>query len=205
MTRVLHVLDHSLPLHSGYTFRTRAIMKAQESAGPRSALDLRPESQCRLRRRSRRDCGAACEQADGLVFHRTAGMPCPAVLVARERDPRFVARDRDALWQANGGPISSTPIRLRSMAAAAGLSRRALLAYRSSMKSARFWEDAAVGNRTGTRRLAQISRLTRASRNTCRKPRRCAVHDLRTACAMILIGTRHSLAGESASCPTGSI
>ena len=29
MTRVLHVLDHSLPLHSGYTFRTRAIMTAQ--------------------------------------------------------------------------------------------------------------------------------------------------------------------------------
>ena len=29
MFRVLHVLDHSLPLHSGYTFRTRAIMKAQ--------------------------------------------------------------------------------------------------------------------------------------------------------------------------------
>ncbi|MGH6787440.1 MAG: glycosyltransferase WbuB, partial [Novosphingobium sp.] len=33
MTRVLHVLDHSLPLHSGYTFRTRAILKAQEAAG----------------------------------------------------------------------------------------------------------------------------------------------------------------------------
>ena len=37
MTRVLHVLDHSLPLHSGYTFRTRAILKAQEAAG----LDVR--------------------------------------------------------------------------------------------------------------------------------------------------------------------
>ena len=33
MTRVLHVLDHSLPLQSGYTFRTRAILKAQKAAG----------------------------------------------------------------------------------------------------------------------------------------------------------------------------
>ncbi len=33
MTRVLHVLDHSLPLHSGYTFRTRAILRAQEADG----------------------------------------------------------------------------------------------------------------------------------------------------------------------------
>ena len=32
MLRVLHVLDHSLPLHSGYTFRTRAILKAQQAA-----------------------------------------------------------------------------------------------------------------------------------------------------------------------------
>ena len=33
MARILHVLDHSLPLHSGYTFRTRAIMKAQGVLG----------------------------------------------------------------------------------------------------------------------------------------------------------------------------
>ena len=33
MTRILHVLDHSLPMHSGYTFRTRAILKAQEKLG----------------------------------------------------------------------------------------------------------------------------------------------------------------------------
>ena len=33
MTRILHVLDHSLPAHSGYTFRTRALMKAQAAKG----------------------------------------------------------------------------------------------------------------------------------------------------------------------------
>ena len=31
--RILHVLDHSLPLHSGYTFRTRAILHAQIGMG----------------------------------------------------------------------------------------------------------------------------------------------------------------------------
>ena len=31
--RILHVLDHSLPLHSGYTFRTRAIVTAQKARG----------------------------------------------------------------------------------------------------------------------------------------------------------------------------
>ena len=31
--RILHVLDHSLPLHSGYTFRTLAILRAQRALG----------------------------------------------------------------------------------------------------------------------------------------------------------------------------
>ena len=31
--RILHVLDHGLPLQSGYTFRTRAILKAQIARG----------------------------------------------------------------------------------------------------------------------------------------------------------------------------
>ena len=31
--RILHVLDHGLPLQSGYTFRTRAILKAQGARG----------------------------------------------------------------------------------------------------------------------------------------------------------------------------
>jgi len=31
--RILHVLDHSIPLHSGYTFRTAAILREQREAG----------------------------------------------------------------------------------------------------------------------------------------------------------------------------
>ncbi|HOW76261.1 MAG TPA: glycosyltransferase, exosortase A system-associated [Candidatus Competibacteraceae bacterium] len=31
--RILHVLDHSLPLHSGYTFRTAAILREQQRLG----------------------------------------------------------------------------------------------------------------------------------------------------------------------------
>ena len=31
--RILHVLDHSAPLHSGYTFRTLAILREQHALG----------------------------------------------------------------------------------------------------------------------------------------------------------------------------
>ncbi len=64
MTRVLHVLDHSLPLHSGYTFRTRAILKAQAAQG----LEVRGITGYR-----HAADGPPVETVDGLTFHRTAG------------------------------------------------------------------------------------------------------------------------------------
>ena len=66
MTRILHVLDHSLPMHSGYTFRTRAILKAQEALGwqVRGVTGLRHTQD-----------GPSQEEADGLKFYRSAGQP----------------------------------------------------------------------------------------------------------------------------------
>jgi PEP-CTERM/exosortase A-associated glycosyltransferase len=62
--RVLHVLDHSIPLHSGYTFRTASILREQRALGwetfhvtgskHQGGNDLREET------------------ADGLHFYRTA-------------------------------------------------------------------------------------------------------------------------------------
>ena len=33
LMRILHILDHSIPLHSGYTFRTLSILKEQRALG----------------------------------------------------------------------------------------------------------------------------------------------------------------------------
>ena len=66
MTRILHVLDHSLPAHSGYTFRTRAIMKAQAAQG----LEVRGITGFR-----HSADGHPAEEVDGLAFPRTPGMP----------------------------------------------------------------------------------------------------------------------------------
>ena len=64
MTRILHVLDHSLPLHSGYAFRTRAILHAQRGMG----LDVRGITGLRHSL-----AGPDVEQAERLTFHRTRG------------------------------------------------------------------------------------------------------------------------------------
>ena len=66
MTRILHVLDHSLPLHSGYTFRTRAILKSLRAAG----MEVRGITGAR-----HSEDGPPIEQVEGLTFHRVSHIP----------------------------------------------------------------------------------------------------------------------------------
>ena len=61
--RILHVLDHSLPLHSGYAFRTAAILREQRAQGW-VTLQLTTPRQGNIR--------SDVEDADGWRFHRTA-------------------------------------------------------------------------------------------------------------------------------------
>lgn len=60
--RVLHVLDHSLPLHSGYAFRTAAILREQRAQGY-DTLQLTTPRQ--------NGGGATEEDVASIRFHRT--------------------------------------------------------------------------------------------------------------------------------------
>ncbi len=60
--RVLHLFDHSVPLHSGYSFRSLAILRQQRLRGWETVQLTSP--------RHRRD-GPASEDVEGLTFHRT--------------------------------------------------------------------------------------------------------------------------------------
>ncbi len=60
--RILHVLDHSIPLHSGYTFRTRAILKEQRRLGWETFHLTSPKQGA---------TEANEEDVDGLHFYRT--------------------------------------------------------------------------------------------------------------------------------------
>jgi PEP-CTERM/exosortase A-associated glycosyltransferase len=60
--KVLHVLDHSLPLHSGYVFRTQGILTEQRILGIETH---------HLTSAKHPDTPAESECVDGFVFHRT--------------------------------------------------------------------------------------------------------------------------------------
>jgi len=153
MTRVLHILDHSLPLHSGYTFRTRAILKSQQAAG----LTVRGVTGPR-----HADAGPEIEEIDGLTFHRVAGRFAgpPGLSEWREIEAfregiEGVARQ----WQPEGLHAHSP-----ALCGMAGLRAAKRLGLPFVYEIRAFWEDAAVGNGTG-REGSLKYRLTRALEN----------------------------------------
>lgn len=138
MTRVLHILDHSLPAQSGYTFRTRAIMKAQlamgwEVAGVTSLRHPLP--------------GPAEQLVDGLTFFRTAGEakgPSPLreigeIRALSARIGECVERWKPDILHAHSPVLTAL--------AADRIAKRHGIPLLYEIRA--FWEDAAVGNGTG--------------------------------------------------------
>ena len=153
MTRVLHVLDHSLPLHSGYTFRTRAIMKAQQKAGleVRGITGLRHSAD-----------GPVCEAIDGITFHRTPGQANGPAGLREWREIQLLADAIVALAQEWRPDLLHAHSPALCGQAALIAARRLGLPLVYEIRA--FWEDAAVSNRTG--REGNIKyRLTRTLEN----------------------------------------
>ncbi len=152
MTRVLHVLDHSLPLHSGYTFRTRAILKAQEAAG----LEVRGITSQRHNNEAK--WTKAQETFDGLTFHRTAGTPRGPVGISEFREMTAL---NDAILEL-AEEWRPDVIHAHSPALCGGGAMRSArtLGVPFVYEIRAFWEDAAVGNLSGTEGSLKY-RLTR--------------------------------------------
>ena len=78
--RILHILDHSLPLHSGYAFRSAAILREQRTMGYETVQLTTPRQN---------GSTALVEDVDHLRFHRTPLSPSllegvPGARYARE-------------------------------------------------------------------------------------------------------------------------
>jgi len=153
MMRVLHVLDHSLPLHSGYTFRTRAILTAQQRLG----IEVRGITGLR-----HAGAGPDVEMVDGLTFHRTRGAADGPVGVREWREIGRLAAAIEALCEEWRPDV----IHAHSPALCGAAARRAAqrLGIPLVYEIRAFWEDAAVGNGTGAAGSLKY-RLTRTLEN----------------------------------------
>ena len=150
---ILHVFDHSLPLHSGYTFRSANILRGQRRLGWRVSALTGPKQGPSAR---------AEESVDDLDFFRT---PPPAGLAAR-----LPAVNQWAVIEATERRLLEIAQRLRpdllhahspvlNASAALRVGRRLGIPVVYEIRA--FWEDAAVDH--GTQRAwGPRYRLTRA-------------------------------------------
>lgn len=150
--KILHVLDHSLPLHSGYTLRTREILRQQHALGWQTVQLTSPRAN---------PGEPAFEHAGGLDFHRTArprsplarlpGLwPLAEMRATRTRLDTLIAAERPDLLHAHSPVLDAWP--------ALGAGRRFGLPVVYEVRG--FWEDAAVDHGT-TREGALRYRVSR--------------------------------------------
>lgn len=149
--RTLHILDHSLPLQSGYTFRTRAILAEQRALGWESYHLTTPKQGAVVE---------SIEEHDGLRFYRTppgalAKWPIlnqwDVVRASAKRLRQLIPEIKPDLLHAHSPALNGL--------AALDAARRFRLPLVYEVRA--FWEDAAVDHgdcREGDLRY----RLTRA-------------------------------------------
>src|SRR6476646_1900399 len=97
--RILHILDHSLPLHSGYVFRTVAILREQRALGWQTLQLTTPRHG---------KAATDIEDVDGWQFHRTPAAESPASRVPGLRyvmEMRATARRIEGLAKSFGADI----------------------------------------------------------------------------------------------------
>jgi len=151
--RILHVLDQSLPLHSGYTFRTLAILSQQRAMGWET-MQLTGPKQDSGRERE--------EHVDGWMFYRTppaSGLLARLPLVQyrclmralRTRLTEVVDRVHPDILHAHSPVLNALPT--LAVGRAAGIP----VVYEVRA----FWEDAAADRGTA-REWGPRYRLTRA-------------------------------------------
>ncbi|WP_024326779.1 TIGR04063 family PEP-CTERM/XrtA system glycosyltransferase [Thioalkalivibrio sp. AKL19] len=135
--RILHVLDHSIPLHSGYTFRTAAILREQHRLGWETFHLTSPKQGA---------VEADEEDVDGLHFYRTRYRPGTlpglgewGLMGALTRRLEAVAREvQPDVLHAHSPVLNALP--------ALRVGRRLGIPVVYEVRA--FWEDAAVDHGT---------------------------------------------------------
>lgn len=125
-------------MHSGYTFRTRAILKAQQDLGwdVRGVTGLRHTAD-----------GPDVETADGLMFHRTRGTARRLPVWREWSEIKALAKRIDALCDQFQPDVLHAHSPVLDAIAGLQVAKKRGLPFVYEIRA--FWEDAAAGNGTG--------------------------------------------------------
>jgi len=167
--RILHVLDHSLPLHSGYSFRSQSILLAQRARGWSVAAVTSPKHEA--------DFGPgapAHEVIGGIPFYRTGATRVSRIPFVGERaliDALARRIEEAAAIESPDVLHAHSPVLTALAALQAARKLRLPVVYEIRA----FWEDAAVDHGTYAEGSWKY-RLTRAAETwACRRVDRITV------------------------------
>lgn len=131
--RILHVLDHSVPLHSGYTFRTLSILREQRKIGWETVHLTTPKQG---------STASLHDVVDGMTFYRTPSIAGVGLLtqmrLTAQRLGDVIRTTRPDLIHAHSPVLNALP--------SLWLGRRHRLPVVYEMRAS--WEDAAVDHGT---------------------------------------------------------
>lgn len=148
--RILHILDHSIPLHSGYTFRTEAILREQRALGWETVHLTSPKQG---------EVTAEFEDVEGLRFYRCPVPPTGPVGLNELRQIRSIENRLEQLVKELRPDILHAHSPVLNAIPALRVARRHGLPVVYEIRA--FWEDAAVDHGT-TNEGSLRYRLTRA-------------------------------------------
>ncbi len=135
--RVLHILDHSIPLHSGYTFRTAAILREQRALGWETFHLTSPKQGI---------CAVAHEEVDGLAFYRSPVPPAGPAGLNEWRLMRATEQRLEALVRELKPDVIHAHSPVLNAIPAIRVGRRLGVPVVYEIRA--FWEDAAVDHGT---------------------------------------------------------
>lgn len=137
--KILHILDHSLPLHSGYTFRSQSIFRAQKARGWEPVIITSPKHE-----QSWKGDWSDKEVINGFTYYRTGMVSrngyfpvLPEIRLVRAlkaRLRRVIELERPDIIHAHSPFLNALP--------ALGLGRELNIPVVYEIRA--FWEDAAV-------------------------------------------------------------
>jgi len=167
--KILHILDHSLPLHSGYSFRSLNILRAQVKRGWRPLVITSPKHE-----ESWREYSPEREEIEGLIHYRTGTLAhngCP--LEAEIRLMKNLAKRILDVAESERPDILHAHSPILNVIPALYAGRKLGIPVVYEIRA--FWEDAAVDHGTCTQDSLKYKLIRSLETWVCRKADQVAI------------------------------
>jgi PEP-CTERM/exosortase A-associated glycosyltransferase len=167
--KVLHILDHSLPLHSGYTFRTQNILEEQRRRGWAPLALTSPKHEASWKGKSEK-----CEEIGGIRFYRTGPQSGGQLPLAGELQlMRVLAKRIEQIARIESPALLHAHSPVLNVIPALRVGRKLGIPVVYEIRA--FWEDAAVDHGTYSENSWKYRMVRSMETWACRRARQVAV------------------------------